>query len=455
MQIAIVWITASRWIRFGGQRPARYPFVSFHPRPKASRFAFGPAGWRAGLLLVFLIIWPLQAMSANSGGLGLRRALERALAENRELAASTHRRAESAGRLRQAALIPNPELGIELENMGGDGAFGDYDNAETTISLGWAIEPGLRSRRVDVARARSAATQLDGRTLRIDVAAETAQRFLTALQSQEHLVTTEDALVLGERMLTAVEHRLKAGRATNAELSRARAQLATARLAREDVGHEQAVAYHQLAAQWGETSPSFSRVEGNLLELPDIIPFETLAGRVEENPELARLLSEERIAEARVRLSKARRWPRLVPSFGARKFETTGDWALVAGMKLELPIFDRNQGDVAASRAVVARARADTEALRIRTRTALYAIYEELEHSIHRAEILRGEVIPRFEESLADTERAYEMGRFPYYELRAVHAELLAAKHSLVEASTSAHRFVIALERLTGEMVVR
>jgi cobalt-zinc-cadmium efflux system outer membrane protein len=124
-------------------------------------------------------------------------------------------------------------------------------------------------------------------------------------------------------------------------------------------------------------------------------------------------------------------------------------------MKLELPIFDRNQGDVAASRAVVARVRADVEALRVRTRTELYAIYEELEHSIHRAEILRDEVIPRFEESMADTERAYEMGRFPYYELRAVHAELLAAKHSLVEASTSAHRLVIALERLTGEMVVR
>jgi len=451
MQIALAWITASRWIRFGGQRPARYPFVSFHPRPLAGRFALGPAGWRAGLLLVFLVIWPLQAMGANSGGLSLRRALERALAENREIAASTHRRAESAGRLRQAALIPNPELGVELENMGGEGAFDDYDNAETTISLGWAIEPGLRSRRVDVARARSARTQLDGRILRIDVAAETAQRFLTALQSQEHLVTTEDALLLGERMVTAVEHRLKAGRASNAELSRARAQLATVRLAREDVGHEQAVAYHQLAAQWGETSPSFSR----LLELPGIIPFETLAERIEDNPEVARLLSEERIAEARVGLSKARRWPRLVPSFGARKFETTGDWALVAGMKVELPIFDRNQGDVAASRAVVARVRADAEALRIRTRTELYAIYEELEHSIHRAEILRDEVIPRFEESMADTERAYEMGRFPYYELRAVHAELLAAKHSLVEASTSAHRLVIALERLTGEMVVR
>ena len=110
---------------------------------------------------------------------------------------------------------------------------------------------------------------------------------------------------------------------------------------------------------------------------------------------------------------------------------------------------------MAASRAAVAHVHADAEAMRVRTRTALYAIYEELEHSVHRAEILRDGVIPRYEESTADTRRAYELGRTPYHELRAVQAELLAAKHDLVEASTSAHRLVITLERLTGERMVR
>jgi len=339
--------------------------------------------------------------------------------------------------------------------MGGQWGFEGYDNAETTISLGWAIEPGLRGGRIGVARERSERAQLDAKILRMDVAAETAQRFLTALQSQEHLATTENAVALGHRMVTAVERRMDAGRATIAEVSRARAELATLQLAREDVSHEKSVAYHRLAAQWGETRPAFSHVVGNLLDLPAPVSFEALLTRIEGNPELARLLSEERIADAQLKLARARRWPRMIPSFGARRFETTDDWALVAGMKLELPIFDRNQGAVAASRAAVARVRADAEAMRVRARTTLYAIYQELEHSAHRAEILRDEVIPRFEESMTDTRRAYKLGRIPYHELRAVHAALLATKHDLVEASTSAHRLVITLERITGERMVR
>jgi cobalt-zinc-cadmium efflux system outer membrane protein len=398
---------------------------------------------------------PPHAVKAGPVELGLREALEMALSQNKELAASGFRLVEQEGLIRQAGVRRNPELAVDLENMGGQGFFEGFDHAESTLTLGWAIEPGLRSRRVGVARARSARARLDVHVLQIDVAAETAQRFLSCLQSQAHLVTTEEAVALAERMVGAVERRVQAGRAANAELSRARAALATERLAQEDVSHERSVAYHRLAAQWGETRPSFSRVDGNLLDLPSVVSFEELLGRLDRNPELARLVSDERIADARLRLEKARRWPTLTPSFGVRHLGTTNDWALVAGLKVELPLFDRNQGQVAASSAALERTRADAGALRVRTRTRLFEIYEELQHSVHRAEILRDEVIPRFEESLVDTQRAYEKGRYPYYELRAVQAELLAAKHSLVEAGTAAHRLVITLERLTGEGVAR
>jgi cobalt-zinc-cadmium efflux system outer membrane protein len=407
------------------------------------------------LALACLLSLSPPVVFAETEGLSLQQALDRALSQNKQLAAFDYRLAEQSGQVHQAGLLPNPQLDLLFENLGGQGAFRGYESAETTLSLRWAIEPGLRSRRVGVARAHSARTDLDAKILQLDVAAETAQRFLSCLESQEHLMATEEAVDLSERTVASVERRVRAGRAPNAEVMRARAELATERLARDDVTHERSVAYHWLAAQWGETSPSFSRVDGQLLELPAVRSFDDLTARIERNPELARLASEQRIAEAQLRLAKGRRWPTLTPSLGARKFETTGDWALVAGVTVPLALFDRNQGQVAKSRATLARTRADAATRHIIVHTTLFELYEDMRHSVHRAETLRDEVIPRFEETMEETRRGYEKGRYPYFELRTVQADLLAARRSLVEASTAAHRLVITLERLTGEAVAR
>lgn len=415
--------------------------------------------WRRsalGLLFVaYTLSAALPAASAENDRIGFREALERAMSGNKELAAVPHRLDEAMGEIRQAALPPNPQLDLQLENIAGQGLYDGTAKAEITLGLGWVIEPGLRSGLVGVARARSDQTTLDTRILELDVAAETAQRFLTALQSQFHLAIAEEAVELGERLVRAIERRVEAGQATGAELSRARAELASERLAREDVSHEQTVAYHKLAAQWGEATLDFERVDGRLLDVPEVRPFEALLAQLEGNPELARLASSERIEAAKLRLARTKRWPRMNPNVAARHLGTSNDWALVAGLKLELPIFDRNQGGVAAARATLARTRAEIEARRLHNQTALREIYEELKHSLHRAEILREQVIPRFEEALAETRRAYERGRYPYHELRVVQTDLLTARHDLIEASTSAHRLVITLERLTGERLVK
>ena len=89
----------------------------------------------------------------------------------------------------------------------------------------------------------------------------------------------------------------------------------------------------------------------------------------------------------------------------------------------------------------------------MRVRTALFEMYEELQHHIHRAETLQEEVVPRLAGAMAEVRRGYERGRYSYLEWRLVQAELLEARSELIEASAGAHRLVVALERLTGEQV--
>jgi cobalt-zinc-cadmium efflux system outer membrane protein len=78
----------------------------------------------------------------------------------RQAATQSPRMAESLaavnaaeGRARQAAVRPNPELGLEVENFGGTEDFG-FSPVETTVSVAQPIElGGKRSARMDAAHA--------------------------------------------------------------------------------------------------------------------------------------------------------------------------------------------------------------------------------------------------------------------------------------------------------------
>ena len=396
-----------------------------------------------------------ETAASEQAPLGLKEALERALGHNKDLAAFEHRLAEQQGRFEQAGRLPNPQLDLSVENALGSGDFEAFDAAETTLSLAWVLEGRLRRERVRAAEAGSALASADAEILRLEVAADTAKHFLESLASQARLERAEAAIALAERTVAAVTRRTRAGKAPRAELARAEAELATSRLARDDVTHELSAAYHRLAAQWGQTAPGFSKVEGDLSALPKVEPYDVLVDALERNPQLARYATEERLAKVNQRLAEAQRWPSLRPSFGVRRHEASDDTALVAGLSIPIPLLNRNQGGISASRASVARTRAEAEAARVQLSTTLFTLYEELQHHFHRAETLRDEVIPRLAEGLEGTRRGYERGRYGYFEMRSVQADLLRAEGECIEASAGAHRLVIELERLTGERVTR
>jgi cobalt-zinc-cadmium efflux system outer membrane protein len=406
---------------------------------------------------VLALATPLHQAHAEAAGAAapdLKEALERALEHNKDLAAFEYRIAEQQGRREQAGLLPNPWLDVFIEDAAGSGTYGGFDSAQTTLSLGWVLEGWVRKGRVGVAEAGNELIAADARILRVEVAADTAEHFLASLAGQARLERADEAIELAEQTLDAVTRRVRAGKAPTVELIRAEAELATDRLARDDVTHELSAAYHRLAAQWGETEPLFSRVEGDLLALPAVEPHAVLTRGLAGNPQLARYATEARLAKANLRLAEARRWPALRPLVGVRRYEATDDTALVAGISVPIPLLDRNQGGVAESRASVSRARAEADAARVRLQTTLFELYEELQHHFHRAKTLRVEVIPRLTEALEGTRRAYERGRYGYFELHSVQADLLRAQSELIEASAGAHRLVIALERLIGEGVV-
>ncbi len=402
-------------------------------------------------LLVFpALAWTQEHGPERGPPIELQSALARTVAGNPELAAFGYTINAAEGRLQQANITPYPELGVAVHDVLGTDDFSGVRSAETTLTIGWVLERGVRQRRIDAARADVSLRSLDAEIARIDAAAETARRFLICLAHQGRLTNAQEGVRLAQDTVEAVRARVAASRALEAELSRAEAELARAELLAEDYDHELIGAYHQLSAQWGQTEPDFGSVSGDALNFPPIEPFEALLARVEQNPELARFMSQQRLAEAELRLAEARRKPDWRYYAGLRRVEATDDFALVGGITIPLGTRNRNLGRVAETRANIARSEAEAAATRIRIETSLFVLYQELFHNVHVATTLNESVIPRIESALADTRRAYELGRYSYFEWSVVQSELLEANNDLLEASIDAHRTIIEIERLTG-----
>lgn len=382
--------------------------------------------------------------------LTLEEALIRTVGANPGLVAVGYEIDAAEGQLTQAQIPPGPELDVALQDLLGRDVHRGLSSAEATVSVAWILERGVRERRVSAARAGVALSTVDADIARLDAAAETARRFLACLAFQERLGNAMEAVRLAEETVAAVGDRVAASSALEAELARAEAGLARAALDQEHDEHELVSANHRLSAQWGETEPDFAAVAGDVAALPFLEPFEALLARADGNPELARYMSSQRLAEAELRVAEAQSRPDWRASAGLRRIEATDEFVLLGTLAIPLRTSGRNLGRVAEARADIARTQAEAVATRIEIETALFVLHQELNHNLQLAAGLRNEVIPRLETALADTRRAYDLGRYSYFEWSVVQGELLQANNDLLEASIAAHEVVIEIERLTG-----
>ena len=140
-------------------------------------------------------------------------------------------------------------------------------------------------------------------------------------------------------------------------------------------------------------------------------------------------------------------------SAGVRRFELTNDHAFVAELTIPLAYRNKNQGRIAGAQSALAINRANEAAFGLQTETRLFAMYQNLQHSLHQADALENDILPKVEIALEETERAFAAGRYSFFELSLARAELLAARESAVEAAIDALRNIIEIERLTGVSV--
>src|SRR5262249_10865060 len=151
---------------------------------------------------------------------------------NPELSAFSFEMRAAEARALQAGIWPNPQLGVEVENVAGTGSTTKgVRAAETTLQLSQLIElGGKRPKRIRLAGLERELTSWDYEVKRLDVLTEAKKAFVDVLATQARLAFTQDLLRLAAHVQRTVSARVQAGKVSPIEETRTRVAVSTARL---------------------------------------------------------------------------------------------------------------------------------------------------------------------------------------------------------------------------------
>lgn len=353
--------------------------------------------------------------------------------------------AAAKGRRTQAGAWTNPDLEITLDGYGNNNPF-IADQKETTLSLGQTFSlGGKREARVAVAQAEVAAAQARLKLSRTDFAAKLAQAYAEAEAATRRFGISEDGLAAAETDARAAHLLVDAGREaelrglqSDAEVERARAEVAAARAS-------ETTAFARLSALIGVRRP-YDRIVVSLLDAPANPPP---AGDAASFAAVEAARAEQVAAAARVRSAGAEAFPDVRLSLGVRRYDNLDGNALVAGLSVPLPLFNRNGGGVASARAELTSAEAkllQTELDLAADRRAAFAEVTSADSQLSAARA--GEKASAEAYRLARI--GYEAGRVPLLEVSAARRSLVDARRRTIDALLARVKAQAELARLNG-----
>lgn len=393
---------------------------------------------------------PLESLGAGQV-LTLSTAIEKALAKNPSLQVFPFRQDALQGQSDNAGLRPALELGLDLENVAGSGAYQSVDQAEATLSLSSTLElGGKRAARLALFDQGLAQLQIEKELAALQLVGDVTRRFVETLAAQERVRLALVAQSLAQEALQAVKKRAALGATPDVEIRRAEAAAAQNHLTLRSEQQQLAYLKVALAASWGESHVNFSSVTGDFYQFSAAITFENLYQQVAENPSIKLFASKQRLREAQLRLVKTQARSDVRWSVGVRRLQDSSDSALTAAISMPLFVAKRNRGNEYAANALLDEVSVQRDGALLAIRTQLYRAYSSREQAIHTADDLRKDIVPSLELALRDTRKAYEQGRYSYVDYVSARQELLGAQRSLIEAAAAAHSYGAEIEQLSA-----
>ncbi len=389
--------------------------------------------------------------------LTLDAAVERALANNRELAAARVRVEEARARLAQAGLWPNPEL--ELEGRF-DSAFnneGEHDFAagvNQPFSVSGRVGAQQSVARVDIERTFAEVADLERR-----VVSDVRRAFSDSLAVEEQIKLHKFLIGLNEELLTATKAALERGQVSEKDVNAIQIALQQAQQRQKILETQRRSRLLELNKLMGQPAEREFALAGELQlqVLADMSAF-TLEKALTRRPDFAAAQLDVNSAKAEQRLAKAERFEDWKIGAGYEREKSVIDGAppqnvdQFVGLKLSipLPVFDRKQGRIRETVALEDRAQKTVEALKLQIAQELADAQQRVKTLAPLLESYTPEVLKRAEDNVKLVEQGYRQGLASIVEVIQSRQQFTELKSSYIDTLREYQEAVIELEIAAG-----
>src|SRR3989454_1467125 len=390
---------------------------------------------------LFLVALPGRAQTPASAQktITLEELQRMALQNNPTFRQSAANIQAAEGRKKQSGLYPNPTVGYQGEQIRGGSFHGGEQGffLQQDIVLGGKL--GL-NREIFDQELKQAETEAEEQKMR--VVTNVRMSYIQALAAQQMLELRHNLSKLADDAVETSHQLANVGQADAPGVLESEVEAQQAQLAVTMAEQNQRRVWKALAAIVGNPRLPLMKLQGKLDDTPPVNADELVEKMVDESPAV-------RIAELGIKRTEA--------ALARAKRETIPDLQLRGGLQhngellsngrpvglqgfadvgLRIPLFNRNQGNIAAANADAERGKREVERVKLVLRERAASGVQNYTFSQTAVDPDKNQIIPM-------ARKAYEMYTKKYQEMAAAYPQVLIAQRTLMQLEVS---YINALE---------
>jgi len=336
---------------------------------------------------------------------------------------------------RQAGLYPNPSVGYQGEQIRG-GSYGGGEQGgfvQQTVVLGGKL--GLR-RGIYEQQKRSDQIGVEEQTYRVH--GDVQQAFYDALTAQATVQLRQRLLGVSLDAMETVHQLANVGQADAPDILQTEVETEQAKVDYVTAQRHYLQAFRTLSALAGKGNLPVSPLQGELEKTPGLNAEQMVDSIVADSPTVKRAQQEAAVAQARLKDAKRESVPDLqlrageqyngeqvsqnpTKAAGAQSFASAG---------INIPLWNRNQGNVGAAKAEIERAEQDVTRAQLSLRQQAAPLAQSYLSAQFEADRYKTLLIPR-------AARAYELYLRKYQNMAQAYPQVLVSQRTLFQLQIS------------------
>ncbi|MCC7420195.1 MAG: TolC family protein [Planctomycetaceae bacterium] len=386
----------------------------------------------------------VEARPVGHGPVTLEALQDMALRHNPTLGQARANIRRFEGQVLQEGLYPNPSAGYSASEIGNEGERGQqgYFVEQEFVT---ANKLGL-SQQVARQDVRQAMYGLRAQHLR--VVTSVRREFYAVLVAERREILARELVDVASKSLRITDARLKREEGTRVDVLQAKIELETSRQTLISAENSRNAAWKRLEAVVGCPMDGCTLL-GDLNEgIPDLnwdASWEEVRSR---SPLLGAARAAARKAQAQVARARVEPIPNVVAQ-GIHNYDSATEYHVAgAQIGINVPIWNRNQGNIRTAEAQVIRACREIERIERSLKRSLANVYRDYATALGQADRYRESILPAAKETLEASQALFDAGEVSYLQLQIAQRTYTQTNLQYTEVLGELWGSIVALEGL-------